>query len=57
MEMQFFMDKANKHRCRITARNGEIIFSSHQGFSSKRACWDNVALVGKAIRECINGGQ
>ena len=55
MKMQFFMDKKLKHRCRIIGRNGEIIFSSHQGFSSKQACKDNVNLVARAIRECGGG--
>lgn len=56
MTMKFYKDKQDKHRCRITAGNGEIIFSSHQGFSSRQACLANVELVAKAVRECNSGG-
>lgn len=49
MMIEYYKDKAGKHRARITARNGEIIFGSHQGFSSKQKCIDNLHLVSAHI--------
>jgi len=47
--IEFYLDKSNRWRARITAANNEIIFSSHQGFSSKQTCKDNLRTVYRAI--------
>jgi len=55
--IEFYPDKSNKWRARITAVNGEIIFSSHQGFSSKQACKENIRIVNRAISEWMYSGE
>jgi len=47
--IKYYRDKKLKYRARITAANGEIIFSSHQGFSSKQACKENLRTVYRAL--------
>ena len=47
--VEYFTDKAGKIRARIRAKNGEIIFSSHQGFANKRNCYDNLTLIREAL--------
>jgi len=51
--IEFYKDKQDKHRARITARNGEIIFSSHQGFSSKQACEENLVATWQILRDWV----
>jgi len=55
--IEFYPDKSNKWRARITAANGEIIFSSHQGFSSKQACKENLRTVYRGISEWMYSGE
>ncbi|MCK5600715.1 DUF1508 domain-containing protein [Candidatus Pacearchaeota archaeon] len=47
--IEYFIDKAGKFRARIRAKNGEIIFSSHQGFTTRRSCYDNLALIREVL--------
>ena len=55
--IEFYQDKQDKWRARITAANGEIIFSSHQGFSSKQKCKENIRTVNRAISEWMYSGE
>jgi len=58
MMIKFYPDKQDKWRARITAANGEIIFSSHQGFSSKQQCKHNLKIVSEAIYDQFHlGGE
>ena len=55
--IEFYPDKQDKWRARITAANHEIIFASHQGFSSKQACKENLRLVHRAIYDWNDSGE
>ncbi len=43
--IEFYKDKAGKHRWRIIAENGRIIGASSQGFASKQMAQENLGLV------------
>ena len=47
--IKFYLDKQNKYRARITAKNGEIIFGSHQGYTSLQNCKDNLIDIAIAV--------
>ena len=53
----YYKDKSGKHRARIKAKNGEIIFGSHQGFSSKQKCKQNLYHVCWAIQDYYFGAK
>lgn len=46
--IKFYRDKAGKWRWRITARNGEILAASSQGFTRRIDARGNLILVGNA---------
>lgn len=49
--IEYYKDKADKHRWRIKAENGRIIGSSSQGFASKQMAEENAHLVYTAFLE------
>jgi len=55
--IEFYKDKGDKYRWRITAENGRIIGSSSQGFASKQMAEENADLVFEALRSGKYAGQ
>ena len=53
--IKFYQDKQNKWRAKITAKNGECIHSSHQGYSSKQRCQDNLIDIAIVVIDEIGG--
>lgn len=51
--VEVYPDKAGKYRWRITARNGEIIAASSQGFFNIKTCQANVNLVAVAFSNFV----
>jgi len=47
---EIFMDKKKKFRFRLKAPNGEIICQS-EGYESKQACVDTIAVLGGYARQ------
>lgn len=45
------IQRKNKYRWRITAKNGEIIGASTESFNSRANCKNNFKLLGKAVFE------
>lgn len=45
---EFYTDKAGEHRWHRRAKNGELVGSATEGYSSKAARTDNAARTGYA---------
>jgi uncharacterized protein YegP (UPF0339 family) len=56
MTLEFYKDKADKHRWRVKSDNGEIIGASSQGFASKQMALKNAELLNNALTNCNHGG-
>lgn len=54
MKLTYFRDKAQKHRWRIRAANGEIIDSSSEGFNNRIDMLVNIELTANALSETRN---
>jgi len=52
--IEFLRDEQKNWRWRVTARNGEIIGASSEGFSSAQACKKNIELLGVVMLELAN---
>lgn len=53
MKVEFYVDKAGKHRWRVTAANNEIVGASTQGFSSRQKAEENLQLLhSQCGKEC-----
>lgn len=53
MRVEFYEDKAGKHRWRVIAANEEIVGASSQGFSDPRDATLNLEmLTGRTSEEC-----
>jgi len=44
-KLEFYMDEAKEHRWRLTAKNGEIVGASSEGYKNKKECWENALRV------------
>ncbi len=44
---EIYMDKSNKYRFRLKARNGELICVSENGYASKDNCKKGIASIAK----------
>ena len=44
---EIYIDKANKYRYRLKARNGELICTSEEGYASKDSCKKGIASLAK----------
>ena len=53
--IEYYIDKRDKHRARIIARNGECIFGSHQGYASKQKAKDNLIDIALAVLKEYDG--
>lgn len=51
MKLTYFVDKSGRHRWRLRARNGEIVASSSEGFSSKTDMLVNIELTVNGLME------
>jgi uncharacterized protein YegP (UPF0339 family) len=49
--IEFLRDQKENFRWRITARNGEILGESSEGFSSAQACKNNLKLLAGVLLE------
>ena len=47
-KFQIYQDNAGKFRFRLFARNGEIIADSSEGYETKDACLNGIAVVGQS---------
>jgi large conductance mechanosensitive channel protein len=53
-KFQVYKDNAGKFRFRLFARNGEIIADSSEGYETKDACLNGIAVVGQSDSAEIN---
>ncbi len=49
-KFEFYEDKAGEHRWRVTAKNGEIIGASSEGFHSKAEADRNADRLATVLR-------
>lgn len=49
MKFEIYEDKVGEYRWRVTARNGEIIGASSEGFKHKIDCSTNASLLLDAL--------
>lgn len=51
LKLEHVIGKDGLHRLRLTAKNGEIVDNSHEGFSSEAKALANLVLKLRAYRE------
>ena len=55
MKFEIYLDKALEYRWRVTAKNGEIIGASSEGFKRRIDCETNADMLAAVLHDAISG--